>query len=157
MAYRKKSVAKIMAAVDGSRNSMKAFEQAVSLAKGSGADLTIVHAIPDPRTGLLVEYGTRYGSMAVVHAYVKAAKKDAATWLKPLEAKAQQHGLEAKTEILWEAGKSPAQLITEYAKKNSIDLIVMGTRGLGGFRRLLLGSVAGGVVRHAPCSVLVVR
>lgn len=157
MAYPRPSFAKVMAAVDGSANSLKAFERAVSLAKALGAQLAIVHAISEPRTGSLVEHGTRYGSMAVVHAYVKGAEKHAVSWLKPLEEKAQLHGLETKTEILWEVGKSPAHLMTEYAKSNSEDLIIIGTRGLGGFKRLLLGSVASGVVRDAPCSVMVVR
>jgi nucleotide-binding universal stress UspA family protein len=47
--------------------------------------------------------------------------------------------------------------IVEFAEKEKVDLIVMGTRGLGGFKKLLLGSVSNGVVSHAPCSVLIVR
>jgi nucleotide-binding universal stress UspA family protein len=146
-----------MAALDGSPNSMKAFDQAVDLARVLGAELAIVHAIPDPRTGIIVEYGRGYGSMAVVNAYVKAWQDEAVRWLGPLEAKARQRGLKVNSDVLWEAGKAPAQLITEYAEENSMDLIVMGTRGIGSFKRLLLGTVASGVVGHAPCSVLVVK
>ena len=43
------------------------------------------------------------------------------------------------------------------AEKEKIDLIVIGTRGLGGFRKLLQGSVSSGVMTHAKCNVLVVR
>jgi nucleotide-binding universal stress UspA family protein len=52
---------------------------------------------------------------------------------------------------------SAVQSITDYAKIQDVDLIVLGTRGLGGLNRLLLGSVSNGVVTHARCSVLVVR
>jgi nucleotide-binding universal stress UspA family protein len=153
----RKTFAKIMVAVDGSPNSMKAFDHALRLVEELQTELIIIHVISDPRTGLLVEYGTRHGSMAVVHAYVEAAKKEAIQWLKPLEARAKQNGINTKTEILWKAGKSPVSMITEYAKKHSIDLIVIGTRGLGGFKRLLMGSVASGIVSHSSCSVMVVR
>jgi len=148
---------KILTAVDGSVHSLNAFERALELAKDLDAELFMVHVIPDTRTGGLVEYGTRYGSMAIVQAYYRSAEKEALEWLKPLESRAKQQQVKAKSEILWELGKSPVELITAYAKKNSIDLIVMGTRGRGGFKRLLLGSVASGVVSHAPCSVMVVR
>ena len=49
----------------------------------------------------------------------------------------------------------PASVITHAAEKGAYDLIAVGTHGHRGFRRLLLGSVAEGVIRHAPCSVLV--
>ena len=48
-----------------------------------------------------------------------------------------------------------AEIYAEVAEK--IDLIVMGTRGMGGFKKMLLGSVSSGVVTHAQCTVLVVR
>lgn len=146
-----------MVAVDGSPPSLKAFEYAMLLAKDNDAELAIVHAIPETRMGGLVEYGTKYGSMAIVHAYVNSAEKGALVWLKPLEIRARQNGVKVKAELVWELGKPPVQLITEYAKKNSIDLIVLGSRGIGGLKRLLLGSVASGVVNHASCAVLVVR
>jgi len=47
--------------------------------------------------------------------------------------------------------------IISIAEREKVDLIVMGTRGLGGFKKLLMGSVSSGVVNHAHCSVLVVR
>jgi nucleotide-binding universal stress UspA family protein len=45
----------------------------------------------------------------------------------------------------------------EYAEKENIDLIVLGTKGRSGFKKLLLGSVASGVVTYAHCPVLVVK
>lgn len=52
---------------------------------------------------------------------------------------------------------SPARSIVEYAREESVDLIVMGTQGRGGVAHLLMGSVAERVVRTAPCPVLTVR
>lgn len=51
----------------------------------------------------------------------------------------------------------PAEEIIDYAEKNDIDLIVMGTLGLTGVKRFLIGSVAENVVRHSKVPVLVVR
>jgi universal stress protein A len=52
---------------------------------------------------------------------------------------------------------SPALVIVDYAKRNEIDVIVMGTHGRGALEHLLMGSVAERVVRLAPCPVLTVR
>src|SRR5258708_7556292 len=51
----------------------------------------------------------------------------------------------------------PVQVITEMAEKTNADLIVLGSRGHGGFQRLLMGSVSDGVMHHAHCGVLIVR
>jgi nucleotide-binding universal stress UspA family protein len=51
----------------------------------------------------------------------------------------------------------PSRAIIRFAEAEDVDLIVMGTHGRGGLRRLLMGSVAEGVVRGAPCPVLTYR
>lgn len=51
----------------------------------------------------------------------------------------------------------PYSVIVKFAKENGVDLIITGTLGKSGIEELLLGSVADGVIRHAPCPVLVVK
>jgi len=51
----------------------------------------------------------------------------------------------------------PVDKILDVAKEGEVDLIVLGSRGLGGLKRLVLGSVSEGTLHHAPCSVLIVR
>lgn len=59
-----------------------------------------------------------------------------------------------RTGVAW--GVSPADTISEYAEQEEVDLLVLGTHGHGGFRRLVIGSVASGVARSAPCPVLLI-
>ena len=65
-------------------------------------------------------------------------------------------GLEVRTRIQESIG-SVVEAIAEYSQGEKVDLIVIGTRGLSGFKKLLIGSVSSGVVSHAHCPVLVVR
>jgi nucleotide-binding universal stress UspA family protein len=55
------------------------------------------------------------------------------------------------------SNKSVIAEIVDYAENNNIDLLVIGTRGRSGVRRLLLGSIASGVVTYAHCPVLVIK
>ena len=61
------------------------------------------------------------------------------------------------TKRVLKGAASVVQSITDYAAAQNVDLIVVGTKGSGGFKRLLLGSVSSGVVNHGASSVLVVR
>lgn len=70
-------------------------------------------------------------------------------------AKAQGFTPESSSVETW--GKAASEAIVESAKEWQADLIIMGTHGYGGLSHLLLGSVAEGVVRHAPAPVLLVR
>ncbi|MGC1929307.1 MAG: universal stress protein [Candidatus Nitrosopolaris sp.] len=63
---------------------------------------------------------------------------------------------EVKTEIFMDV-KSVIESIIDFATTENIDLIVIGTRGRTGLKKFLIGSVANDVVRHAHCSVLLVR
>jgi nucleotide-binding universal stress UspA family protein len=64
-------------------------------------------------------------------------------------------GIKASTDVL--IGNSAAESIIDYAKQNNIDLIVVGTKGMTGVQRFLVGSVANNVISHAHCPVLAVR
>ena len=69
---------------------------------------------------------------------------------------ANELGVSPRSEVLRTAS-TIVETITDMATGEKIDLIVMGTRGLGGFKKLLMGSVSSGVVLHAPCNVLVIK
>ena len=71
-----------------------------------------------------------------------------------LEARGKDADL--RTEIV-EGSTSVEATIVDYAEREGVDLIVVGTRGLTGFKRSLLGSVASGVVTYAHCPVMVVK
>ena len=76
-------------------------------------------------------------------------------YLSKLESQLSSKGINVKTESL-EANR-PADTISEYAHKNSMDLIIMATHGYTGFRKLMLGSVASGVLNQSPVPVLLIR
>jgi nucleotide-binding universal stress UspA family protein len=66
--------------------------------------------------------------------------------------------LKCSTQKILVSGKeSVARTILEYAETNKIDLVVVTTRGLGGFKKLLLGNVASRLVNYSHCSVLVIK
>jgi nucleotide-binding universal stress UspA family protein len=82
--------------------------------------------------------------------------KSANELFEEVEEMAQKSGVKIKTESLMNASSVPDSIVN-YAAKNNIDIIVMGTRGRTGVKKLFLGSVASAVVSHAHCPVLVVR
>jgi nucleotide-binding universal stress UspA family protein len=91
-------------------------------------------------------------------AYVETMKmqKDAIRdTLSELEPKLKQTGVAYKTDVL--ESVSITDVILSYSEKHGIDFIVMGSRGLGGFKKMLLGSVASGVSQHSKCPVLIVK
>lgn len=146
---------KILAAVDGSQASRRALSLVQKLANPRTLKLTLVHVAELPTflaTGL-------YGGAAdpvTLKAYqdeLAARKRDGQrllnSWRKRLTPAFGP--VEARLEEGYAAGN-----IIDTAKSGSFDLVVMGTRGLTGIKRFLLGSVAQNVCSHAPCSVLVV-
>lgn len=146
---------RILAATDGSESALRAMQVAVGLAKACGAELLVVHAIPFPvdveatSTGV-IQRGEALGGYYQV-ARARAQKiLDAATEL------AEASGVPVRRVVL-DRPASPVELLLECATQEGADLVVSGTRGLSGFRKLLVGGVSDALVHHAPCSVLVVR
>ncbi len=153
----KESLRKILVAVDGSPSSEKAAALAIHIAKPESAELVFVHVIEDIKMGGVIGARAKYGDIKLIEGYNRARKESALRWMRSLEEQAKSEKVEAKSEILYDAGKSVTGMIVEYARKNNVDLVVVGTRGLSKFRKLLVGSVASGVSSHAHCSVVVAR
>ncbi|MBV9178899.1 MAG: universal stress protein [Nitrososphaeraceae archaeon] len=73
-----------------------------------------------------------------------------------IKEKCKENNVKVNTEVSSKAKSIVAQIV-DYAESNNVDLIVVGTRGRTGFKKLLLGSVASGVVTYAHCPVMVVK
>jgi nucleotide-binding universal stress UspA family protein len=80
----------------------------------------------------------------------------AKTWFKTFTQRAKQNKIDLRTELV-KSHRRIDYVILEYAEKEDIALIVIGTRGRTGLGKLLLGSVASGVVTYSHCPVLVVK
>jgi len=145
---------RILVAVDGSQNAQRALEVAVDMAKRMNAELRVAHVVYIP---------TLFWSMGVPGSEVPSEKieQDAEEVGRKFLAKAVKFAKEGgvaspKDELLTDI-VSPAQGIVQLGERDGADLIVVGTRGNGGFKKLLLGSVANSVLHYADCSVLVTR
>jgi len=136
---------KILCPTDFSDCALQAFHLACSLARFHGARLILAHVVD-------VEYGTHsYGGMLVEVRSPNYPEQQFAK-LKAL----LPPDPEVPVEHIQVEGR-PAEAILQLAKETHCDLLVMGTHGLTGLQRLLLGSVTEQVLRQAPCPVLTVR
>ncbi|AIC15725.1 universal stress protein [Nitrososphaera viennensis] len=151
------SVKKILVPVDGSPVSSKAAQYAVHIAKVEGAKLVIMHVVENVKQGGAIGLQARYGNVRLVEGFRRARIKSAERWMSDIVDDAAKQNVSAKAEILPDDGTHEVGVITEYAKKNNVDLIVMGSRGQSTFKKLLVGSVTNAVINHSPCPVLVVR
>jgi nucleotide-binding universal stress UspA family protein len=140
---------KIMVATDGSEFVRGAVATAIEIARLSEAKLYTVYVIPDD--GFSVTYPKDVQLEKTFADYFRTEGKEATAYV---ETSGRDEKIEVESVIL---EGSPAHEIADFAEKNDIDLIVMGTHGKTGIRRFLLGSVAENVVRHSRRAVLVVR
>ena len=107
-----------------------------------------------------VRYGDSSGIFgAIPPSYLKKYENEARKWFNRVLEKVKKDGLEIK-KIKTDVITTPLSIVStilQYAEKNDVDLIVIGTKGITGFKRMLVGSVASGVVTYAYCPVLVIR
>jgi nucleotide-binding universal stress UspA family protein len=148
------SYQKILVAVDGSDTSILAANYASSLAEKYKAELIILNVL---HLRTLRQISSSFITAPTFGLeQVKKIEEEAKRWIEDIRKRAAQKGLVSETKIIEEAA-SIVGTIVEFAEKEKVDLIVVGTRGSTGFRRMLLGSVAKGVVTYAHCQVLVVK
>jgi nucleotide-binding universal stress UspA family protein len=141
---------KILAAVDGSEESKAAANMAAEVAGAVGAELHLVYATP------IIPSVTYPGTVITKGAETTFEHlRDKAQAVLAVEEERLGNGAVSETHLL--TGGQPDDAILDAAEDIGAGLLVVGSRGFGGVRRTLLGSVSDSVVRRAHCSVMVAR
>ncbi|MCJ8014070.1 universal stress protein [Paenibacillus sp. KQZ6P-2] len=140
---------KILLAYDGSKASNKAMDRAIELAKANpDSVIQVVHVFDFPR--IFIGEG-----LAPIPASVNKDFYDLAEQtVEEAKKRLADEGVNFNVEMIQGA---PAETILNYAKDKGSDVIVIGSRGLGGIREFVLGSVSHNVVQHARIPVLVIK
>ena len=140
---------KILVPFDGSGYSEKAFEKALEIATKFESRLIVM-------TVLQSKVSDSSGISITRMQEIQDEEEDiATTMLKKLEDKAKAKNVPFTIKVVHNPSSSDG--IISFAEANKIDLIVMGSHGRTGFRKIVLGSVASGVVGHAKCPVLITK
>ncbi len=134
---------RILVAVDGSPFADAAVDQAISLGGICNSQIFVISVV-----ALYPE------QMEVAPALVETMSEDVRKHLDRAKEKIEKADMSCETIV--HMGGQPHQFIIQEAKEKGIDLILMGTHGRSGLKRILLGSVAQNVIGHAPCPVMVV-
>jgi nucleotide-binding universal stress UspA family protein len=148
---------KILLATDGSKEAELATRAATDLAQKTASELHVVHVFGIAPVGPPVypEVPDLQGEALEVEAEEQISEKQARGFLEAEVGKVRSAGGTVVETHLLEGRVAPE--IVALAEEIGAGLIVMGSRGQGGIRRALMGSVSDAVVRHAHCPVLVVR
>jgi nucleotide-binding universal stress UspA family protein len=143
-------VSKVLVGIDGSNHSFRAAECAMEISSKYMAKLIAVTVTYMPANSQVSQQ-----EVIEVEAGLSEMEK-AKTWFESFTQKARQNKIELRTELL-NSNRPIDYVILEYAEKEGIDLIVIGTRGRTGLSKLVLGSVASGIVSYSHSPVLVVK
>lgn len=147
MAYRR-----ILVPVDGSPTSNAGLREAIDLAKGQGASLQLVHVLD---YHYLAMGGLEAG--AYIDELMASLTQSGKRIVKRAEELVRKAGVPVSSVLLQSPAGPAADAIVRQAKKWKPDLIVVGTHGRRGVRRMLMGSDAEQVVRNSPVPVMLVR
>jgi nucleotide-binding universal stress UspA family protein len=151
-----RNFSKILVAIDGSEISMKAAVYAIDIVKKNKSQLialTVLDISTPRRVSSFFITAPTYGLKEL-----EEKRKEAQQWLDKFEKlAAKENNMKLKSEIIEDPISRVGSAIVNYAEHENVDLIVIGSRGRTGFKKMLLGSVASDVVTYAHCPVMVVK
>ncbi len=131
-------------------------DYAVKMAEKYGSEVSAIHVINiDQNLQLLGIHRLSYPEP--IRKKIEEARTEVQKWLTEITKNAEHRNVRIKTNIIEDSPMSVVSTIVNYADKERADLIVIGTRGQSGISKMLLGSVASGVVSYAPCPVVVLK
>ena len=138
---------RIVVGIDGSQGARRALEWAVGEAKLRDAHLVVVHAWLEPAAVAVGSVITAGGVEPEL--FEETAGRTVADVLGAIDTAGLAQGIESHV-----VAGAPARALLDMAK--DADMVVVGSRGLGGFAGLLLGSVSQQVAHHATCPVVII-
>ena len=141
---------KILVPVDGSAASSRGLEEAIRFAKATGAAIGLVHVVDE----FVIAAGQAPAEWQALSAALRESGEHV---LEQAEALVREHGVPCTSTLLGATDGGAAGAIIEQAKRLPADVIVMGTHGRRGLRRLTMGSDAELVLRSSPVPGLQVR
>ncbi len=145
---------KVLVPLDGSALAECTLSHVKNLFKdGFVGEVTLLNVVKLdlPWTVMGSEYPQRIDINAIRETLFIASRK----YLADIESRLSSEGIKVKTESL--EGNRPADTITEYAQKKGMDMIIIGTHGYTGLKKLMMGSVAFGVLHQSHIPVLLIR
>jgi nucleotide-binding universal stress UspA family protein len=150
-----KKITRLLVGIDGSDSSLNAATYAIDLSKRFNSEIFLLSIVPSK-----VHHGDSSGVFGMVSpSYLNDFKKEAERWFNEIMNQIKDDS-EIKERIKSDVITSPfsiAASILNYAEERNIDLIIIGTRGNSGLKKMLLGSVASDVVTYSYCPVLVIK
>lgn len=132
---------------------MRALEYAVQIVKRFNSKLIALHVVPSSIRYDFFMSKKDYEINSPFNQVLQLSYMEALKWFEDVREKID---VEFTTDVII-AEESIVKEIIEYSERENIDLIVIGTRGRTGFKKVLLGSVASGVLNFAHCPVLIVK
>lgn len=146
----KLAVSKVLVGIDGSDHSFRAAQYALEISKKYVAKLIAV-------TVMYMPAKSRMSQQEAIEVGAGLSEMDKAkTWFESFTQSAKENKIDLKTELV-NSQRPVDYVILEYAEREGIDLIVIGTRGRSGLSKIVLGSVASGIVTYSHSPVLVVK
>src|ERR1700687_1848349 len=154
-----KSYSSVLVPLDGSEYSKRALDEAIEISKRLDSEielLTVVTASAASPAKIALSGAIRgKGATKAIDAYVKKAVSEATGFMQECATYCQNKGVKASYKVVAE---NPAKAILDYAKRNNSDLIIMGSQGLRGIKKIkVLGSVSRHVLENASCPVVLVH
>jgi nucleotide-binding universal stress UspA family protein len=116
--------------------------------------VTAIHIVDNASLGVIGNMIGYYRG-GKVEEYEMAVKKQAEEFLNEIKVLLEKEGVNTTTEVVIK--NSTAEGIIDYAKDNDVDLILIGTKGMTGVAKFLMGGVANSVIAHAHCPVIAIR
>ncbi|WP_122089554.1 universal stress protein [Halalkalicoccus subterraneus] len=145
----------ILVPVDGSEQADRAVDHSIEIARQFGSTVHALSVLDDRSTGRMSQAINELSHDAPERQEMEQRREEAGSELTDVVVeRAREAGLDAEGVV---RSGDPAEVITDYAREESMDLIVMGARGRSAVGKFLLGDVAGKVARHATTPVMLVR